>query len=173
MSYHYLFSKNNKIGSKVISWVSSLFKQDITNLDPNKIPSHVAVLIDECLVIESTLDTGVRIIPYNKWKELNEELYKIECIQSKNKLSEVKKQLLFEMWGKKYDWKGILYFAKCMLMYYFFKKPLPNHNKWERENYYFCTEFAARLTNYNYSMTTPAKMCNDFIKVGLNGKNKQ
>jgi len=171
MTYHYVFSRNKKIGSKIISWSSSLLKNDVKNLDINKIPSHVAVLIDDCIVIESTLTTGVRIIPYNKWLEINEELYKIKCIQSSQHLNSKKKELLFEMWGKKYDWFGILYFAKCIFLHYFFGKKLPNENKWERENYFFCTEFAARLTNYNYSMTTPAKMCNDFLEILSNGKN--
>jgi hypothetical protein len=164
MGYSYLFSKNNKIGSKLISWSSGLFKKDITELS-GRIPSHVAVLINECLVIESTLGTGVRIIPYNKWKEINEELFKIDCIQSYDDLEDKKKELLFEMWGKKYDWWGILYFTKCMLSKYFFNIPLPSKNKLEREDYFFCTEFAARLAGYDYSMTTPAKMCNDFLRM--------
>lgn len=168
MTYHYLFSKNKKIGSRFIAWGSSFFKEDIDQLT-NGIPSHVAVLINECLVIESTLSTGVRIIPYNKWKEINEELYKIKCIQEYNNLEEKKKELLFEMWGKKYDYIGILYFAKAVLKYLLFNVPLPKQNKWEREDYFFCTEFAARLANYNYSMTTPAKMCNEFLKMLSNG----
>lgn len=165
MTYHYLFSKNKKLGSKLIAWGSGLFKEDITELN-NKIPSHVAVLINNCLVIESTLTTGVRIIPYNKWKEINEELFKIKCIQSYNDLEAKKKELLFEMWGKKYDWFGILYFGKCMLLKWLFNRPLPSKNIYEREDYFFCTEFAARLSGYDYSMTTPAKMCNDFLKMG-------
>lgn len=165
---YYLFSKNKKIGSKLISWGSSLYKEDITELN-NGIPSHVAVLFGDCLVIESTLATGVRLIPYNKWLEINEELYKLECPHDFNILEEKKKDLLFEMWGKKYDWFGILYFAKCMLKKYLFNTELPETNKWERENYFFCTEFAGRLSEYNYSMTTPAKMCNYFLKK-INGK---
>lgn len=168
MSYYYLFSRNKKLGSKLIAFGSSFFKEDITELN-GKIPSHVAVLINECLVIESTLSTGVRIIPYNKWLEINEELFKIKCIQSYNDLEQKKKELLFEMWGKGYDYVGILYFAKCIIKKLLFKLPLPTKNKWERENKYFCTEFAARLSGYNYSMTTPAKMCNDFLKGIKNG----
>jgi hypothetical protein len=164
MNLHYLFSRNQKIGSRLISWGSSLFKEHITNLEPDKVPSHVAVLIDETYVIESTMTTGVRVIPYNKWQEKNEELYKIPCIQNKRLLVEKTKMVLFEVWGKKYDYVGIIYFTYCMIKHLVFKSCLPDKNKFERENYYFCTEFAARIGNYNYSMTTPAKMCNDFLE---------
>lgn len=168
MSYYYLFSRNKKLGSKLIAWAGSLFKEDISELD-NKIPSHIAVLINDCLVIESTLTTGVRIIPYNKWLEINEELFKIKCIQSYDNLEMKKKELLFEMWGKKYDYIGIVYFAKCIIKRLLFKSSLPSSNQWEQEDKYFCTEFAARLSGYDYSMTTPAKMCNDFLKITKNG----
>jgi hypothetical protein len=157
---HYLFSRNKKCGSKLISWSSKLFTSHVKNVDPLKIPSHVAVLIDETYVIESTLTTGVRIIPYNKWKLINEELYKIP----KAGKGECHKCLLFEVWGKKYDWFGIGYFMYQITKHLLFKTELPNKNKWERENYFFCTEFAARLEGYNYSMTTPAKMCNDLLE---------
>jgi hypothetical protein len=158
MKIDYLFSRNKKLGSKLIAWGSGLFKTHIKNL--NQIPSHVAILLNDTIVIESTLTTGVRMIPYNKWKNINEELYKIprqgkgECI----------KCLLFEVWGKKYDYYGIIYFAAFMFRHLVCGAPLPEKNKWERENYFFCTEFAARLEGYNYSMTTPAKLCNDLLE---------
>jgi hypothetical protein len=159
MTIHYLFSKNKKCGSKLISWGSALFPAHTTNLK-NEIPSHVAILVDGVFVIESTLTTGVRVVPYSKWKQINKELYKIE----RNTKGECIKCLLFEVWGKKYDWFGIVYFAYCMFKHLAFTSHLPNKNKWERENYFFCTEFAARLGGYNYSMTTPAKMCNDLLE---------
>lgn len=155
---NYLFSKNNKCGSKLIAWGSALFKCHTTNL--KEIPSHVAILINDTFVIESTLTTGVRIIPYNNWLKLNKELYNIP---GKNKGEDVK-SLLFEVWGKKYDYLGIMYFCYQMIKHLLFKTKLPNQNAWERENYFFCTEFAARLEGYNYSMTTPAKMCNDLLE---------
>jgi len=155
---YFLFSRNKKCGSKLIAWGSSLFPTHVTNL--KEIPSHVAVLVEDTFVIESTLTTGVRVVPYNKWKQINEELYKIEYKQTGECIS----SLLFEIWGKKYDWFGILYFGYCMFKHYLFNSQLPSKNIWERENYFFCTEFAARLGNHNYSMTTPAKMCNDLLE---------
>lgn len=160
MSIHYLFSSNNKIGSKAIAWGSSLYPNHIKNLT-NGIPSHVAVLLNNEFVIESVLESGVRIVPYKKWREINKELYKIkEDVPN----YELVKDLLLEMWGKKYDWLGILYFAKCMFCHLVCKSELPQSNKWESENRFFCTEFAGRLSGHNYQMTTPAKMANDLLE---------
>jgi hypothetical protein len=133
MKLHFLFSRNKKCGSKLIAWSSSLFPSHITNL--KEVPSHVAVLVENTFVIESTLTTGVRLVPYDKWKQINEELYKIEYKQT----GESVKYLLFEVWGKKYDYLGILYFTYQMLKHLIFKSELPTQNYWERENYFFCT----------------------------------
>jgi hypothetical protein len=103
---NYLFSRSPKIGSKLISWGSNLLSHD---LPKNKVPSHVAVLLDGTIVIESTMTTGVRLIPYKQWKEINEELYKIPHKHSKN--CEDLEDLLYEVWGKNYDHLGVCYFA--------------------------------------------------------------
>ncbi len=161
MKIDFIFSRNDKLGSKAIAWGSSLFPEHVNLLD-NKIPSHVAVLLNDIFVIESVLNVGVRIIPISEWLKHNELLYKIP--HSSDKTVETVKELLFEMYGKKYDWLGITYFAWSMIQYYLFGTLLPKSNKWEREDYFFCTEFAARLIGYNYSMTTPAKLCNDLLK---------
>ena len=62
---HYLFSKNKKIGSKLIAWGTA------HRCDVDDVPSHVAILVEERWVYESTLSSGVRVIPYKKWKEIN------------------------------------------------------------------------------------------------------
>lgn len=161
MKTDFIFSRNDKLGSKAIAWGSSLFSEHITNLEKDKIPSHVAVLLNDTFVIEAVLTGGVRIIPISEWLKHNELLYKIP--HNPENTAESIKELLFEMYGKKYDWAGITYFAWSMIQYYLFGTSLPKSNKWEREDYFFCTEFAARLTGYNYSMTTPAKLCNDLL----------
>lgn len=161
MKIEYIFSRNEKNGSKLISWGSSLFPEQISNLDKHKIPSHVAILLDDIFIIESTLSTGVRVIPISEWLKHNELLYNIPF---ENEPIETVRDLLFEMYGKAYDWFGIIYFGYCMFKYYFFGSIMPKVNKYEREDYFFCTEFAGRLIGYNYSMTTPAKLCNDLLE---------
>lgn len=165
---YYLFSRNQKIGSKIISWASGTLVKDL-----EKVPSHMAILIEvngiPDLVFESTLSSGVRIVPYKNWLEINEECYKIPCIKQR-KVDEIF-NLVHEYWGKKYDWLGILYFIPCFIAHFLFKVPFPKENAWQQENRYFCNELGGEIAGYEkYSMVTPAKMCSDFLKmVGQNG----
>lgn len=164
----YLFSRNNKIGSKLIAWASGLL---ITELD--KVPSHMALLIEieglpDGLVLESVLEAGVRIVPYQKWLEINEECYKIACPNTRT-IQEIFDSI-HEYWGKKYDWPGIAFFALCFVAHLLLKIPFPKDNAWQSDDKYFCNELGGELAGYKkYSMVTPAKMCLDFLRM-TNGK---
>lgn len=165
---YYLFSRNQKIGSKLIAWASGLLVKDLS-----KVPSHMAILIEqegyESLVFESTLDSNVRILPYTNWLKINEECYKIECPNPRFN-SEIFTQVN-ALWGKKYDWLGIAFFVLCFLAHILFKLPFPKENAWQSDDKYFCNELGGEIAGYRkYSMVTPAKMCSDFLKiVGKNG----
>ncbi len=168
MKLYYLFSRNQKIGSKLIAWASGLLVKDL-----RKVPSHMAILIEqegyESLVFESTLDSNVRILTYTSWLKINEECYKIECPKQRSN-SEIFTQVN-ALWGKKYDWLGIVFFALCFLGHILFKFPFPEENAWQSDDKYFCNELGGEIAGYGkYSMVTPAKMCSDFLKmVGQNG----
>jgi hypothetical protein len=41
--------------------------------------------------------------------------------------------------------------------------PLSSINLWENKNKYFCTEYVALLTNENFSMKSPAKICSEWL----------
>lgn len=160
----YLFSRNKKTGSKLISWASGLLVKDL-----EKVPSHMAILIEiencqESLVFESVLEAGVRIAPYSKWKEINEECYKIPCKQDRN-IGDIFLKVN-EYWGKKYDWPGIVYFAWRFFLHLVFKAEFPKENAWQSDCRYFCNELGGEIAGYKkYSMVTPAKMCSDFLKM--------
>ena len=160
MKVDYLFSRNKHLGSKIISWGSSLVVKGL-----NKYPSHVAVLLDDTFVIESTMLTGVRLIPYEQWKKINEEVYKISCERGDCPIFVIQ-ELLFEMWGKKYDKLGLIWFGLQILKKVLFNIPIPNKNEWEQEDKFFCTEFAGRLAGKDYSMTSPAEILKGFLKNG-------
>lgn len=153
MDIKFLFSKNKLIGSYIIRlcsyWVNNIgFTFDNT-------PSHVAILIDDIYVIESVMSDGVRIIPYNKWLERNILISKIEA----DNFKECPKDLMFEMWGKSYDNKGLFYFAICVLKNKLFNTPLPKTNIFEQEDRFFCTEFASRIYDGDTgSMRTPLQL---------------
>jgi hypothetical protein len=146
----YLFSYRNLIGSKLISWASNK-ETPLKNC-----PSHVALLVNEKWVFESTMSHNVSVISYKKWKEKNIESYKLLC--SQDRTFEEIKNVLKPIKGKKYDVKGILYFALMFLRLIILKKPLPLINKWQDPNKYFCCEAVGTITGSNYSMFTPAKV---------------
>lgn len=157
MKVSYLFSNNKKIGSKIISWGSSLLVKGL-----EEYPSHVAVLLDETFVIESTVKTGVRLVPYEQWKKINNEICKIPCKIEDYPLPLVQ-ELLFEVWGKKYDKLGLIFFGWQILKHWLFKTPIAIKNEWEQEDRFFCTEFAGRVAGKDYSMTSPAEMLQSFL----------
>ena len=157
MKVDYVFSRNKKWGSRLIAWAA---KYEKVGLDKN--PSHVGVLLNDAWVVESTFSTGVRVLPYESWKKINEELYRIPCAQKYRSSNDVMSHTK-HIWGKKYDWFGVLYFAISYLRLILFNKPLPKKNKWQRNSRYFCTEYPGRLVSQDYSMTSPARMCAEWL----------
>lgn len=158
MKVDYLFSRRpHSISSSLISWASSKegFKLEAY-------PSHMAVLLDNTMVVESTFTTGVRIIPYSHWIKKNEELYRIPCKEIRN--SQDTLNAAFRLWGKKYDWMGIMYFAWRFLGLMLLKKPLSAKNHWQSDNKYFCSEYAGSLTGQDFSMKSPAKICHEWLE---------
>ena len=151
MKVEFLFSRRNAIGSKIISWAANA-----ENLNLLHNPSHAAILMNGKFVVESTMHSGVRLVPYFKWVEINEELYRIPSDDISRDFFD---HQILTAWGKPYDWMGILYFACCYIKLMIFKTPLPIVNRWERESHLFCIELVGRLSNTYYSMTSPAKMC--------------
>jgi hypothetical protein len=158
MKIDYLFSRNKKWGSRLISWAASYEK---LGLDKN--PSHMAVLMNDTWVLESTLNSGIRVVPYFKWKEINEELYKIPCAQMHRHSTEILEKALI-IWGKKYDWIGVMFFCWSYVKLIVKNEPLPTTNKWQNKDKYFCTEYVGHLLNEDLSMKSPARICAEWLK---------
>lgn len=164
MNLYYAFSRNEKIGSKLISTFSGLLVKDL-----EKVPSHIAILlefegIEERFIAEAVLEGGVRLIPFSVWLTHNELCYLIPCDKTKdpNEVFGVLKRI----WGKKYDWLGLLFFGVCFIRHFLFKTPFPAENAWQSDDKFFCSEAAGELSGYGkHSMATPAKMCSDFLKL--------
>lgn len=159
MKVEYLFSRSPRsIASKAIAWASSKegFKLE-------KYPSHMAVLIDSTMVVESTFLTGIRIIPYSHWLKTNEELYRIPCA-TEHRDGQDTLNAAFKLWGKNYDWMGILFFAWRFLGLIILDRPMPGKNHWQNKNRYFCCEYAGSLTGEDFSMKSPARICNDWLE---------
>lgn len=158
MKVEYVFSNNNRAGSKLIKWASSFEK---LNLDTT--PSHVAILLNDKMIIESTLFTGVRIAPYSKWLEINELVARIPCSNLHRPSSEVV-GLLMDRWNRKYDWMGIAFFALSYLRFIVFKTRLPETNKWQNPDKDFCSEYVSILSGEDLSMKSPARILKEWSK---------
>ena len=163
VSVSILFSKNKKIGSRLIRFFTNHFSE----LKQEEVPSHVALLINNRWVHESTLETGVRIISYPKWMELNEEVFKIDYAKLDYSIL---KDLYRETDNKKYDWMGVIYlgfFCGLTKLFRFIKKP--KKNLMASKNRYFCTEVIGKLIKDDMDMTSPVELRDKLIIRGNNG----
>jgi len=152
-----IFSNNHKIGSKLIVWGTKHLCPTI-----KEIPSHGALLINNRWVIESTLETGVRVILYTNWLKLNNEIIKIPC-KSQWKYKDIK-YMYKELQNKKYDYPGVIFQALCIIPNKLFHTPIPKNNILQSDNKYFCLEVIGKLTNKDYKMTTPIQLMFELIK---------
>jgi len=153
----YLFSKNCKIGSKLISWGSKHLA-----IDSDNVPSHGAILVNNRWVIESTIETGVRVISFTKWKKINIICAKIE--EPCHIPFSVIKIEFRNLQGCKYDRYGVLYSAIHVLLNKFFNIKVPQVNKWQNPDRYFCLEVLGRLNKMNYEMTTPVELMDKLLQ---------
>ena len=160
MSTRILFSYNNKLGSKIIRVASALF--DSSGLRYCDIPSHTAILMHGTFVVESVMHGGVRIIPYDVWKQKNTEIASLPVEEFKEPVV----TLISEMWGRKYDFVGLMYFVYAVLASKLFKKQIPTQNPFESDNKFFCVELVGRCLGIpNYSTTTPAELMVFLLRV--------
>jgi hypothetical protein len=165
ITVHYLFSKNNKIGSKIIRWGTAFLEPWVEEED---VSSHTAVLLNEKWVVESTLDKGVRVISYKEWKKINIEIIKIKCYQNRN-MEEIK-NFYKPLKDKKYDWPGVIYFSYRIALKKMFNIDIPEKNKWNSNSKYFCSEVVGKMTNTSYEMTAPIQIMGNILK--FNGINR-
>ena len=147
----YLFSKNDKIGSKVISWGTSFIEPQIED-----VPSHTAILINNRWVFESTLESGVRRISYQEWLKINKEVCKIPCTQERTLEGIIEE--FRQIKDKKYDYIGLVYFGLRVLLFICFRLRIPKKNILNRKNSYFCSEVVGKMTGIDCQMTAPVTL---------------
>lgn len=156
VTVEYLFSARPLWGSRLISWGTS----HLTSTRP--VPSHVAVLVQGRWVHESTLDKGVSVMSYDRWKQQHTELYRIPCEQKTREYSEIKK-VFRGLAHKKYDRLGLLYLALWVAFTKVFGGSLPSRNRWQDKDRYFCSEAAGALTGIpRSSMLTPVQILDNW-----------
>jgi len=148
-----LFSRNKKIGSRLISRFTRF-------LSPFKeTPSHTAILVNNKWVIESTLESGFRVIGYRKWLQLNEIVYSSTTNLSWDFVKKRTKKLK----GKKYDYFGVIYLGWRVLLLKYLNISKPKKNLFDHKDKYFCTEVVGNLMDINCQMITPIELLNKII----------
>lgn len=157
MQAYVLFSYSNKIGSKVIR----IFQKSLTKIKFIKnIPSHTSVLIGN-IVYESSFE-GIRATTFDSWIAHNIVVNKLPL----NEVNQLHMDRIIALFGKKYDYAGLFYFAYRIILLKLLRLPLPKKNKWHRINKYFCTEVLSIFTEKDYQMKSPVQimegMQNDF-----------
>lgn len=151
VTVHYLFSRRDLIGSKTIAWGTKHLYPEF-----DKTPSHVAILVNNRWVHESTLDSGIRVMSYEKWLEINEEVAKVPCKAEWD--YELIKTLFRAIKDKKYDYLGIIYLGLWMVPSKLFHITIPNNNVLGDSDRYFCSEVVGYMHNKNYDMKAPVQI---------------
>lgn len=151
VSVHYLFSRRDLIGSRTIAWGTSHLYSEFKNT-----PSHVAILVNNRWVHESTIDSGIRVMSYEKWLEVNDEVAKISSPEEWD-YGRIK-DLFCAIKDKKYDWMGIIYLGLWMVPSKLFKCKIPDNNALECSDKYFCSEVIGYMLNKNYDMKAPVQI---------------
>lgn len=166
----YLFTNSDLIGSRAISGFTHYKFQK-----PSETPSHFAILYGS-FVFHSNFADGVHIEPYYFFKKKNKT---VRAFQKRGcKLSKIECELMFEQlieraYGRKYDYWAVLYFAFRIILKRLFNKPIPDKNKWDVKNKWFCNELFEISLGQDLSMKTPNDLMymlecsDDFDVVGV------
>ena len=155
VTVEYLFSNSDLIGSKAIVFGTAHLYPHIPK---EKVPSHISMLINGRWVHESTLENGVSVMSLEKWLIKNKIVARIPCKQSTREYNELK-DIFRSIKGKKYDYPGVSYLGICLAGNKFIGTTIPDENKWEKPNRYFCCEAVEKLSGVpSTSMKAPVDL---------------
>jgi hypothetical protein len=137
----FLFTKSNKIGSRLIRWAT------------NGRTSHFSIGFDtdtdgRGLIIHSHF-RGVHLDWFNSFIDKNEVVMKLR-LRSKIPLKiedRLFQHLLTASYGKKYDIGAFLFFALDILKHKIFRLPRSSKNLWQSRNQYLCVEIYKILSD--------------------------
>jgi len=149
----YLFTNNKLIGSRLISKVSKYKGQTYCET-----PSHFGILFFDRVVLHSNFANGVHFEPFYFFKKKNNivrAFHKRDC-----KLSRIESTLMFDQltqkaYGASYDFMAVAYFTFRLALKWLFNRPIPDKNKWEVSDKWFCNELFEIVTDEDLSMKTP------------------
>lgn len=152
------FSRNEKIGSKVIRWGTAEKGEH-----PDEVPSHYFMIFFRKIVLESRLESGVRITYWGAFLKKN-TIIKLFVpageAEKREKRGRMFSRILENTYGKAYDFMAVLYYSYRILLKKWFGKKMPKKNKWNHEDKFFCDEIYSEVSGEDMSMKSP----NDLMK---------
>lgn len=149
----YLFTNNKLIGSKVIGWGT---KYDFQKTE--EAPSHAAIMFLDRWVFHANFANGCHFEPYYSFKKKNTVIASLrnkKCKISRVECTLFQDQLIKKVYGAKYDFRAIGFFIWRIILKKLFGWPIPDKNKWEVEDKWFCNEIYELKLGYDCSMKTP------------------
>ena len=158
----FVFTRNNLIGSKSISWGT---KEEWQKLEET--PSHFSIVLGDYLVIESTLKTGVRLNYLKTFKKKNKIVSSLKPVNSVRAYANKAEKVLERTHGKDYDLLAILYFSYRVILKKLFKLPFPRQNKFNSASKFFCNELYSFIEGRDLSMESPNSLMLRMLESGL------
>lgn len=152
------YSKSQKIGSKLIRWGTK-----DNGETSQEVPSHYFIVFFRKIVIESKLESGVRVTYWGAFQQKNtivKLLVPIGEQEKREKTGNMFKGLLEKSYGRPYDYMGVLYFAYRIILKKMFGWSMPEKNYWESPDKFFCDEIFSIVSGRDMSMKSP----NDLMK---------
>ena len=150
MPIQFVYTNNDLIGSKIISYATKLEGQDRI-----EVPSHFSIVVYEWLVIESTLTTGVRFDHITKFKERNRILKVFSPESDAKEYFKRAKEMTYKIYKKRYDFLGAIYLGIFQLLNTHFGIKMPKKNRFDSGKRFFCNELYSFITGEEMSMTHP------------------
>lgn len=149
----YLFTRSDLVCSRLISGASKYKGQP-----SEQTPSHFGILFFDRIVFHSNFANGVHFEPYYFFKKKNEVIRAFkrhECELSRTECTLMFDQVVQRAYGAKYDFMAIAYFVWRIFLKAVFNRPIPDKNKWESKNKWFCNEIFELVLKQDLSMKTP------------------
>lgn len=144
---------NSKLFSRAISFFS---KQEEDKLE--NVPSHMALVFGQRFMVEARGADGVHLNFFSTFLKDN-EIIEIYDYKRGNEVGLQDRKLIIEAClkyhGKKYDFIGVLWFAFYIIRKWAFGTPLPEENKWDGENRFFCSELMSFIDSRDHETSDP------------------
>lgn len=155
----YFFVKKDKCGAKLIRWGTKLPGQSMEDT-----PSHMGIVMNGKWSIDSTMFSGVEMDYFPEYIKEYKEVAIYQDTEETRNSSEVAAELMTRARRSTYDWKAILYFAWRKACHKFLKVTMPQQNKWEDPNSWFCNEIYEIVKGKDYSMASPNDVMQEMEK---------